>query len=73
MSVLTGEIIEKLLELVGPYINDLKMVSDWLKSHTDKDIKIVRNELERRCSEAKPSTTLTDLRILKNAFERLEL
>jgi len=61
----------RLMELVVPYVGDIEYVEDLIRSHLGIDTKDLITELDGFIDQEKDASTRTDLRIVRNAVEKL--
>jgi hypothetical protein len=71
MLVLTEDLLDQLLEQIGPYISDIKSVEELLKSYLGTEVADVVTYFESEYMGIEEEWKKTDIRILLNALKKM--
>ena len=69
--ILSEDNLAEIFERVGPYVSDMDSIQNWIASCIGRDIKDIVSELEDILEVEENMVKITDLRIVKNVFEKL--
>ena len=61
-----------LLELVGPYVSNIEYVAGYIRSYQGFEKNEIMSDLDEKIEREPDPSRRTDLRILRNAFEKLQ-
>jgi hypothetical protein len=63
--------LEKLLELIGPYVADMEEMTGWLTERMGRKVEEISEELDKIIEEGGEASSRTDFRILRNALSKI--